>query len=64
MAAELEFYLFSPQHQFETCSENQCFDIDAPNNYQQVLDEVEKLPYYNQLKLPLLLQSHPLDNMN
>lgn len=42
MAAELEFYLFSPQHQTEICSENQCFDIDAPNNYQQVLDEVEK----------------------
>lgn len=59
MAAELEFYLFSPQHQSEICSENQCFDIDAPNNYQQVLDEVEKQPYYNQLKLPLLLQSHP-----
>lgn len=55
MAAELEFYLFSPQHQSEICSENQCFDIDAPNNYQQVLDEVEKAALLQSIEITAIV---------
>ncbi len=55
MAAELEFYLFSPQHQSETCIENQCFDIDAPNNYQQVLDEVEKAALLQSIEITAIV---------
>ncbi|RKL59377.1 glutamine synthetase, partial [Acinetobacter baumannii] len=55
MAAELEFYLFSPHHQFETSSENQCFDIDAPNNYQQVLDEVEKAALLQSIEITAIV---------
>ncbi|MDA3481772.1 glutamine synthetase family protein [Acinetobacter baumannii] len=60
MAAELEFYLFSPQHQSETCIENQCFDIDAPNNYQQVLDEVEKAALLQSIEITAIVAESSL----
>ena len=41
MAAELEFYLSDLNANAGIMVSGQCFDVQAPNSYQQVLDEVE-----------------------
>ncbi|ENW21243.1 MULTISPECIES: glutamine synthetase family protein [Acinetobacter] len=44
MAAELEFYLFNNNgSESEIATNSQCFDINTPSGYQDVLDEVERI---------------------
>ena len=42
MAGEIEFYLYTqPSHPEHKAEQTQCFDVDAPNRYQTVLENIE-----------------------
>ncbi|WP_416202362.1 glutamine synthetase family protein [Acinetobacter sp. ANC 4470] len=42
MAGEVEFYLYAkPSNPEQKMGQTQCFDVDAPNNYQTVLENIE-----------------------
>ena len=42
MAGEIEFYLCTqPSHPEHKAEQTQCFDVDAPNRYQTVLENIE-----------------------
>jgi len=45
IAAELEFYLFDKKHDINSDQVylNQCFDVNAHDKYQEVLDEIERI---------------------
>lgn len=44
MAAELEFYLFNKDTSNpNNISVSQCFDVNTPDNYQEILNEVERI---------------------
>lgn len=52
MAAELEFYLYNNDtSNTETVSASQCFDLNTPDNYQEVFNEVERISILQGVKI-------------